>query len=82
MKRSLRRRYGSATRAGRGVFTVQSDGYRNSHKTVRKAIDEAKYLEARGYTPIVYEYNEARPERHLRIVHGPGLGGIRQARGQ
>ena len=53
---------------------VVSGGYYNSHGTKRKALDEARYLERRGYEPYVYEFNEERPERHRRIIHGPGTG--------
>ncbi len=74
---ALRRRYGrtarpSLKRGSRGTFAVVSDGYYNSHRTYGKAIDEAEYLEARGYEPIVYEFTEAHPERHRLILHGPG----------
>lgn len=73
-RRGLKRRHGHAS--SRGVFTVVSGGYHNTHRTRRAALDEAAYLERRGYEPIVYEYNEAKPDHHRKIIHGSGRGQV------
>ena len=68
-----RRRHGDI----RGVYSVAGGGLRlQSFGTKMKAIEHAKYLENRGYTPYVYEFIEEKPESHRRIVYGPGLGKV------
>ncbi len=72
--RALGKRYG---RAIRPIFSVASSGHRlESFKMKGKAIEFAKDLEGRGYTPYVYEFIEGRPERHRLIVYGPGTGTV------
>jgi hypothetical protein len=71
---ALRRRYGHA----HGVFQVAVDPAERapSFKRKQRALEHARYLENRGYAPYVYEFNEEKPERHRRIIHGPGKGSV------